>query len=102
MPPDLTRAARDVLAERERQKTAEYFDAEHDDKHVESQMAMAAIQYTAPQWLRDWFDRNDIIVWPWEWCWFKPQNQRRDLVRAGALILAEIERLDRKEARDAQ
>jgi hypothetical protein len=27
--------------------------------------------------------------------WWKPTNRRRDLVKAGALILAEIERLDR-------
>ena len=27
--------------------------------------------------------------------WFKPTTPRRDLVKAGALIIAEIERLDR-------
>jgi hypothetical protein len=35
--------------------------------------------------------------WPggWDWSWFKPTTPRRDLVKAGALIVAEIERLDR-------
>ncbi len=35
--------------------------------------------------------------WPESWasCWFKPKDRRRDLIKAGALILAEIERLDR-------
>ena len=33
--------------------------------------------------------------WPWSHDWWKPTNPRRDLVKAGALILAEIERLDR-------
>jgi hypothetical protein len=36
-------------------------------------------------------------IWPRSWSisWLKPTNPRRDLVKAGALILAEIERLDR-------
>jgi hypothetical protein len=33
--------------------------------------------------------------WPWAPELWKPANARRDLVKAGALILAEIERLDR-------
>jgi hypothetical protein len=34
-------------------------------------------------------------LWPWSKDWWKPKTPRRDLVRAGALSLAEIERLDR-------
>jgi hypothetical protein len=37
--------------------------------------------------------------WPWEDKWWKPKDRRRDLVRAGALIVAEIERLDRLAAK---
>lgn len=33
--------------------------------------------------------------WPWHIDWWKPSDPRRNLVKAGALILAEIERLDR-------
>jgi len=33
--------------------------------------------------------------WPWNAGWWKPSDRRRNLVKAGALILAEIERLDR-------
>jgi len=35
--------------------------------------------------------------WPIKWmaAWFKPTDPRRDLVKAGALCIAEIERLDR-------
>jgi hypothetical protein len=32
--------------------------------------------------------------WPWTRDWWKPQDFRRDLVRAAALILAELERFD--------
>ena len=35
------------------------------------------------------------VGWPWHRQWWKPKNARRDLVRAAALIVAEIERLDR-------
>jgi hypothetical protein len=38
-------------------------------------------------------------LWPWSVQWWKPKDRRRDLVRAGALIVAEIERLDRAAAR---
>jgi len=34
--------------------------------------------------------------WPWNMVWWKPKNYRRDLVKAAALLVAEIERLDRK------
>lgn len=36
-------------------------------------------------------------AWPTTWAedWWKPKNPRRDLVRAAALLIAEIERLDR-------
>jgi hypothetical protein len=33
--------------------------------------------------------------WPWLSKWWKPKDRRRDLVRAAALVIAEIERLDR-------
>lgn len=37
------------------------------------------------------------VTWPigWAWKWWKPKDRRQNLVRAGALIAAEIERLDR-------
>jgi hypothetical protein len=38
-------------------------------------------------------------VWPWSREWWQPKDRRRDLVRAGALIVAEIERLDRAASR---
>jgi hypothetical protein len=33
--------------------------------------------------------------WPWSIDWCKPGDRRQNLVKAGALIIAEIERLDR-------
>ncbi|MEB3421767.1 hypothetical protein VK682_24660 [Salipiger manganoxidans] len=43
-----------------------------------------------------------LQLWPWDRKWWKPTTPRRDLVKAGALIVAEIERLDRAALRAAQ
>ena len=92
----MTKAAADVLAERQRQIRAEGWTPEHDDKQDEEELAKAATVYACPKWFRDWLDVNDVILWPWGPEWFKPADRRNDLIKAGALILAEIERLDRK------
>ncbi|GGE79254.1 hypothetical protein GCM10007285_03850 [Stappia taiwanensis] len=93
-PPLPSRAARDVLDERARQAIEEGFTAEHDDQHRRGELTFAAIAYLMalvnPNGARTWWPG-----WSWSWAWFKPQGPRRDLVKAGALILAEIERLDR-------
>lgn len=98
-----TDAARDVLAERRRQVEAEDFDASHDDMATRGQLSMAAACYTfeasrACHWsygMRDVAARPLPAGWPWDSSWWKPAEPRRMLVKAGALILAEIERLDR-------
>ena len=109
-PTPLTLAAIDVLAERERQKSEEGWSPDHDDKHVNGEMAIAAACYAANSALRRDGDELDKYreaelrrrFWPWSREWWKPKDHRRDLVRAGALVLAEIERLDRASALLAQ
>lgn len=88
----VTDAARDVLAERQRQVHAEGWTPEHDDQHNPGQMAVAAACYAANGLTAN---INRLLVWLWAPEWWKPTTRRRDLVKAGALILAEIERLDR-------
>jgi len=96
-----TRAARDVLAERRRQISGEQWSPEHDDFHEEGELADAAACYAAgsipmAQVAPD-SDRY-VSLCPWDQSWWKPSGgRRRNLVKAGALILAEIERLDRAE-----
>lgn len=87
----------DVIAERERQKAVEGWTPEHDDTHSDGEMAKAAACYAlnagrAPEYRDNSFIRS---YWPWDWKWWKPKDRRRDLVRAAALIVAEIERMDR-------
>ncbi|MAB00141.1 MAG: hypothetical protein CMN87_12285 [Stappia sp.] len=97
-----SRAAHDVLAERERQIADEGWTHEHDDGHCDGEMALAAAAY-AINTANDFDGPHPRLlfaeIWPWADCWWKPTNPRRDLVKAAALILAEIERLDRAEAR---
>ncbi|HHT1417939.1 TPA: hypothetical protein ACTYDR_004821 [Klebsiella pneumoniae] len=83
-------AIADVIAERQRQQSVEGFSTEQDDTYVGCQLAAAAICYIEPMeamsyWPADWHDDS-----------FKPTNERRNLVKAAALIIAEIERIDRK------
>jgi hypothetical protein len=90
-----SRAVRDVLSERQRQIEVEGWDTQHDDEHQggHGSLAVAAAYYAM-------HGRRGVgqVIWPWEKEWCKPKDERRNLVRAGALILAEIERLDRAEA----
>ncbi|HGN1506119.1 TPA: hypothetical protein ACRNJW_001341 [Pseudomonas aeruginosa] len=88
----------DVQAERRRQVEAEGWTPEHDDAHSHGQMARAAACYA----LAGSSAPNDgtaallvSLAWPWDEQWWKPTTTRRDLVKACALGLAEIERLDR-------
>ncbi|MDD8319140.1 hypothetical protein LAW57_03570 [Escherichia coli] len=85
----------DVIAERQRQKAVEGWTSEHDDKYGKSQLLWASSCYV----LNAIHPFNRIpFGWPWTPEWWKPTNPRRDMVKAGALILAEIERIDRQEA----
>lgn len=89
-------AAADVLAERRRQVTVEGWTPEHDDAHSNFEMSAAAASYALRAPLPH--DQGDLGVpmqWPWSPKWWKPTDARRDLVKAAALIIAEIERIDR-------
>ncbi|HFP9442292.1 TPA: hypothetical protein ACHOZM_004994 [Raoultella ornithinolytica] len=90
----LTAAATDVLAERQRQITAEGWTPGHDDEYEHGELADAAGCYALSSELFDCAGEPPR-PWPWPDEWWKPTNRRRDLVKAGALILAEIERIDR-------
>lgn len=94
-----TQALRDVVAERHRQIESEGWTPEHDDAHDCCEMAAAAACYAVAA-NRSHLDNLKVFgvpLWPWATYWWKPSTYRRNLVKAGALILAEIERLDRKE-----
>lgn len=83
----------EIRAERMRQINVEQFTPDHDYRvNDDSQLALAAAAYC----LSAAGDRHVRgYCWPlgWDRQAFKPRHPRRDLVRAAALILAEIERI---------
>ena len=97
----LSPAMQAVIAERVRQKEAEGWDAAHDDAHEAGELATAGAAYAkqARLHLEGDFAAVDKLMylpnwWPWDSVWWKPTDFRRDLVKACALILAEIEKFD--------
>lgn len=90
-------AIADVAAERRRQIEAEGWTPELDDDHRSGEMALAAAAYALHSGEHV---SHALVWWPWSISWWKPTDRRRDLVKAAALIVAEIERLDRAAAQE--
>lgn len=95
---ELSAAVRDVLAERRRQIEVDGFSLEHDRQYDLGELPAAAACYAL-------FAQRQVLglrrnepdhAWPWILGWWKPGDARSALVKAGALILAEIERMDRQ------
>jgi hypothetical protein len=91
-----------IREERERQIEKEGWTVEHDDEHVNGQMIMAATLYAieanaqVDDIVRDPHQEPVPYLWPWDNSWWKPSKDPiRNLEKAGALIAAEIDRLNR-------
>ncbi len=99
----LPQAWLDVHAERRRQVDEEAFDPSHDDMATRGQLARAAGCYAlhaggvGTNWPKG-IGNGSALFWPWDKGWWKPKAPRETLIRAGALILAELERIDRAAA----
>ena len=107
-PPEYAHAMQLFYDERDRQKEQEQWTYEHDDGHTQGELWKAAYFYTSIAlkpivWGYTFFQSK----WPWDAQWFKPWKKKLDgtytteidvercLIKAGALILAEQDRLDR-------
>lgn len=96
-------AGADVLAERRRQIHVEGFSLEHDDERHRGELAIAAACYAEEAFCQlrnpDRLPEISQIVpelWPCDPSWWKPSlDARKNLVKAGALILAAIGVIDR-------
>ena len=98
-----SQAALDVTAERRRQIEVEGWGSVHDDGHTNFELAKAAVAYAQRAAMSDDVRASEEkyvpSIWPWTRTWWKPKDRRADLVRAAALLIAEIERMDRAEGR---
>lgn len=84
------------LSERRRQVEVEGYAAEHDAYHTNESLARAAATYALPHRYRE-LNGEELApeTWPWAHRYWKPtpDDRVRELVKAGGLLIAEIERL---------
>lgn len=88
-----------IADERRRQIEVEGWTEEYDlAANNNIQLVDAAFCYLIPEDHRDTAGEHDVpAAWPWEWKWWKPtpDDRIRELTKAGALIAAEIDRLQK-------
>ncbi len=96
-----------IAAERTRQIFFENFNNAHDDAQFEGQLSEAAVSYAKCASGQEYYgdSRGDVASepydWPWDSMWWKPSDDPiKNLVKAGALIAAEIDRIQRKRQRE--
>jgi hypothetical protein len=97
-----------ITEERRRQIKEEGWTPQHDDQHDGSELAKAAVCYAiaglypdGSQGAKRALEHTVVPWWPHGWAWsrWKPAGRIRNLVKAGALIAAEIDRLQREAAK---
>lgn len=86
-----------MAEERLRQIVVEGWSEGHDDEHSNGELLRAAILY---RWhgvgVEVSLNANGVPhAWPWDPEWWKPGDARKNLIRAGGLMLAERERRGR-------
>lgn len=107
-PPDFLYIVEEGAAERLRQILGEGYSLAHDDSYARAELQRAAGWYCLASASyrndgdllsgEDLFDDQDY-GWPWSLSFWKSQSERRDLVKALALIIAAIGRIDREQDR---
>lgn len=98
-------AVSDIAAERQRQVDVEGWSEAHDDEHDLGELGLAAALYALPYEAEvagekllsqdDYLGLDMALSIACKWDLKPERDRRRRLVKAGALIVAEIERLDR-------
>lgn len=104
----------EIAAERRRQMDVEGWTPGHDDEHGDRSLALAAALYATPKQLFEVIVGETGVRWRDPWPWQKEQKfrgerfmvddgdgrtkhpPRRRLIIAAALLVAEIERMDRE------
>lgn len=81
-----------IKDERQRQIEKEGWTPEHDDQHNNEELGSAGACYEI---FNGVFPSEPPNQWPWSKKWWKPKGPINNLIRAGALYLAEAERQER-------
>jgi len=104
-------AITDIAEERVRQIDSEGWSPQHDDEHSDGEMADAAACYAVGSTMENEVPRfwdglptrlkRRTTVWPWSPEWWKPKSPHHNKVRAAALLVAELARIQRRATRAA-
>lgn len=78
-----------IAQERQRQQSEKGFTLKSDTQYANDELVKAAMCYLKAQ------SQHAIMpgIWPWGKIHWKPKDRKRNLIKAGALIAAEIDRL---------
>lgn len=85
-----------IAAERHRQITDEGYGPAHDAEQEPDALALAAVCYATPDEFREYdgLGPRAPVLWPFQGGWKPtPHDRARELVKAGAMIAAELDRL---------
>lgn len=96
----------EIMSERLRQDE-KYGGPSHDDEHVHGELAIGAALYAldsvaTPPWATSFVSQATSALRIISPCGHAEAPRRRHLIKAAALLVAEIERLDRLAARENQ
>ena len=97
---EMTQGLRDVIDERHRQKHVLNWSPEHDLGYKNHELVMAAMNYADPLAATPEHKETPpkAAFWPWSLDWWRPSSYRRNLIKAIALLLAELDRHDAEQA----
>ena len=97
----------ELIREERKRQIEKGYTADHDDTHTDEELADGAALYALSDDARSFIDDewgNDMYLHFWQfelkYLKFTPNNRIKQLTKAGAMIVAEIERLQRLELND--
>lgn len=104
--PILSQAITDIIAERQRQKEKKGYTESRDDNYLPGVLNLAGAAYAVSvSYIPDAKRRADRL-WPWpdagKYLNASSKDPRSALIKAAALITAEIERIDRAQLRNGE
>lgn len=89
---NLTEGVKEIAEERRRQIEDLGYTREHDRNHQGAELVRAALSYLAAA---DFGDNPPLpFDWPFDPKSWRPEDRRNNLIRAGALIAAELDRME--------